>query len=158
MEKFQEYEREARQKLKNADFLVTMTYPMVKENKLLIAAAENLADALNLSVLSALAYERLNRRIPPFHTDTESALNSFERDVAPRYKIDKNYIKLITDLNDLVKLHKESAMEFSRKDKLVIASGSYRIKELSQDLMKQNLEQAKRFIESMEIIVSSEKR
>ena len=156
MEKFQEYRQEARQKLKNADHLVTMAYPMVGDNKLLLVAVKNLAEALNLSVLSALAYERLQRRIPPFHDDKESALNSFERDVAPRYKIDTNYIKLITDLNELVRLHKDSAVEFSRKDKFVIASETYRLMELSQGLLKDNLERARRFIESMEIIVSKD--
>lgn len=154
MERFEEYRQAARHRVKNADYLVTKTYPMVKDNKLLLAAAENLADALNLSVLSALSYERLSRKIPPFRKDPESALNSFKRDVVPRLKIDKNYIKLIEDLNSLVMLHKKSAVEFSRKDKYLIASDNYQLTELSESLMKQKLDKARRFIEEMEILVS----
>lgn len=193
MEKFQEYRQKARQHLKNADYLVTMTYPMVGDSKLLLAAAENLADALNLSILSVLAYEQLYRRIPPFQEDPESALNTFTRDVVPRYRMemsetargahqgaskqgkaavlgqaqnptrgyspevfDKNYIKLVTDLNELVKLHRDSSVEFTRKDRFVIASGTYKLMEISPGYIKDNLERAKRFMEIMEIIVSKD--
>jgi len=156
MEKFQELRGEARQKLKNADYLVTMTYPQIKDNKLLLAAAENLSQALNTSVLSVLYYERLFKRIPAFHEDPESALDSFVKTVMPRYPIDKNYIKLIAELNSLVKLHKESPVEFSRNDKFVIASESYRLMEISPGIMRDYLEKSKRFIQDIEIIVSKD--
>jgi hypothetical protein len=158
MEKFREYQQQARQHLKNADHLVSISYPMVRDNKLLLAAAENLAEALNLYVLTVLAYERLARRIPPFHEERESAFNSFMRDVVPQHKIDKNYIKLITDFNELVRFHKDSAVEFNRKDKFVMASGSYKLMELSEGLLKDNLERARRFMELIESIVSKEIR
>ncbi len=156
MERFQEYRQQARQHLKNADHLVTMTYPMVRDNKLLLPAAENLTDALNLSVLSVLSYELLHGRIKPFSEEQESSFRTFSTDVANRYRIDKNYIKLITDLNELVRLHKKSAVEFSRKDKFVIASETYKMIELSEASLKDDLGRARRFIESMEIIVSKD--
>jgi hypothetical protein len=155
MENYQEYQQQARQKLKNADHLVSISYPMVRDNKLLLAAAENLAESLNLYVLTVLAYERLKKSIPPFHDDQESALSSFERDIVPKYKIDIKYIKLITDFNELVRFHKDSAVEFNRKDKFVMASGNYKLMELSEGLLKDNLERARRFMELIETIVSN---
>ena len=157
MEKYQEYMQQARQHLKNADHLVSVSFPMVRDSKLLLAAAENLAESLNLYVLTILAYERLKRRIPPFHEDKESAFNSFTRDVVPTYKIDIKYIKLITDFNELVRFHKDSAVEFNRKDKFVMASESYKLMELSEGLLKDNIARARRFMEIIETIVSSAK-
>jgi hypothetical protein len=43
MEEFQELKKEARERLKNADHLITMTYPLVKDNRLLLAAIDNLS-------------------------------------------------------------------------------------------------------------------
>lgn len=156
MENFQELRGEARARLKNADYLITMTYPLVKDNKLLIAAVENLAQALELSLSSVLHYERLNKRIPPFHEELDSKLNIFSENVLPRYKIDRNYIKLINELSGLVKAHRESPVEFVRKDKFVIASESYELRQLTPQGVREYVEKAKRFIQDMETIVSQD--
>jgi len=156
MEKFQELRGEARQRLKNADHLITMTYPMVKDNKLLIAAIENLYQAIELSISSVLNYERLFKRITPFHEEFQSKFNVFSQNVAPRYNIDRSYIKLIQDMSDLVRAHKQSPVEFARKDKFVIASESYELRQLTPQSVKDYVEKSKRFIQDMEIIVSQD--
>ena len=156
MEKFQELRGEARLRLKNADHLITMTYPLVKDNKLLIAAVENLAEALKLSLTSVLTYERNLKRIPPFHDELESKLNIFSQKLAPRYNIDKSYIKLIHELTGLVNAHRESPVEFVRKDIFVMASESYELRALTPQGVKEYVERAKRFIQDMETIVSQD--
>jgi hypothetical protein len=156
MEKFQELRGEARHKLKNADYLITMTYPMVKDSKLLIAAVENLAQALELSITSVLTYERAYKLIPPFQNELPSKLNIFSQNVCPKHNIDKSYLKLIQDISDIVKAHKESPVEFIRKDKLVIASERYELRQLTPGSVKDYLEKSKRFIQDMEIIVSKD--
>jgi hypothetical protein len=154
MEQFQELRGDARKRLKNADYLITMTYPRVKDNKLLIAAVDNLSQALDLSLSSVLSYERLFKRIPPYHDELASRLSSFAQNVAPRYGIDKNYIRLIQDLDILVKAHKQSQVEFARKGMFVIASDSYELKTLKPEDVKIYVERAKKFVQDNETIVS----
>ena len=156
MKKFQELRGEARLRLKNADHLITMTYPLVKDTKLLIAAVENLAAALELSLSSVLTYERSLRRIPPFHDELESKLNIFSQKLAPKYNIDKSYIKLIQDMDGLVRAHKLSPVEFVRKDKFVMASDSYELRALTPQGVKEYVEKARKFIQDMETIVSQD--
>ncbi len=193
MEKFQELRGEARHRLKNADHLITMTYQMVKDNKLLLAAVENLYQALELSITSVLSYERMFKRIPPFHDELPSKLNIFSQNIAPKYNIDmsetvrgarlgastqgkltvsehaqkhapgcspevfdKSYLKLIQDIGDIVKAHKLSPVEFTRSDKLVIASESYELRQLTPGLVKSYVEKSKKFVQDMEIIVSQD--
>ena len=156
MEKFQELRGEARLKLKNADHLITMTYQMVKDNKLLMAAVENLYQALELSITSVLSYERMFKRVQPFHNELSSKLNIFYQDIAPKRNIDKSYLKLIQDIGDIVQAHKLSSVEFTRKDRLVIASENYELRELTPELVKNYLEKSKKFIQDMEIIVSQD--
>jgi hypothetical protein len=156
MEKFQELRGEARLRLKNADHLITMTYPLVRDTKLLMAAVENLAKALELSLTSVLTYERNLKRIPPFHEQLDSKLNIFSQKVAPRYNIDRSYIKLIQDMDGLVRAHKKSPVEFVRKDKFIIASESYELRQLTLQGAKEYVERAKRFIQDMETIVSKD--
>ena len=154
MEEFQELKKEARERLKNADHLITMTYPLVKDNRLLLAAIDNLLQALELSLASILSYELKYQRVPPFQEDLPSRIRLFSEKVAPRYKIDKNYIKLITDLEEIIKFRKDSPVEFNRGDKYIIASPEFKLREITLPVTKDYLEKAKRFIESMEILVS----
>lgn len=158
MEKFQEARHKARKRLKIADHMITMTYPLVKDSKLLLAVLENLFLALANSMASVLYYERLFKRIPPFHDTFESKFNMFRAKVVPRYKIDTKYVSMINEIKDIIVLHKKSPVEFTRKDKFVIASEGYKLKTISVSQIRQFIENSKKFINEMEVIVSKDER
>lgn len=158
MEKFQEYRENARKKLKVADHMMTMTYPLVKDNRLLIAVMENLFLALTNSMTSVLYYERLFKRIPPFHENFDSKFNMFRAKVAPRYKINQEYITMLGEIKDIIIQHKKSPVEFSRKDMFVIASNSYKLKTISVEHMKKYIAMSKQFLDEMEKIVSKDEQ
>ena len=77
MEKFQELRDAANKKLQLADHILTMTYPIVKDPKLLLSVVENLFLAFSYGIGSVLHYERLFKRIPPFPDNFASKFELF---------------------------------------------------------------------------------
>ena len=158
MERFQEYREKARSKLKIADHMITMTYPLVQDTRLLISVMENLFLSLTNSMASVLYYERLFKRIPPFHDNFDSKYNMFRSKVVPRYKIDPSYVQMLNEIKDIIIQHKKSPVEFTRKDMFVIASNTYNLKTISVDQIKKYIAKSKLFLEEMEQIVSKDEQ
>jgi hypothetical protein len=145
MEEFRKLVLEANRKLRLADHMAYITYPMLKETKLLLTVLDNLDKSLKASLNAYLHYERLYKRISPYPDDLKTKLEIFERGPAKRYNL-QNYSKLIIEVNNILKKHKESPMAFVKKDKLVICNRDYRMKVLEIADAKNYLAKAKPFI------------
>jgi len=156
MEKFQELRDSAGKKLKIADYMLTMTYPLVKDPKLLLSVVENLFLAYSYSISSLLHYERLFKRIPNFQDDFSSKLDLFADRCLGKYGIDSENIRIITDLREIIVAHRKSPVEFSQKDSFVICDGNYTFTTVSPSIIKGYVEKAKLFIRKMSSIVSED--
>jgi len=156
MEKFQELRDSAGKKLQVADYMLTMTYPLVKDPKLLLSVVENLFLAYSHSISSLLHYERLFKRIPPFQEDFSSKLDMFADRCMGKYGIDSENIRIMRDLKEIIVAHKKSPVEFSRKDSFVICDGDYSFRTISPSIIKGYVEKAKLFIRMMSSIVSKD--
>jgi hypothetical protein len=154
MEKFQEYRELAIKKLKIADHILTVTFPLVKDTRLLLGVIENLFLSLTYSMSSILYYERLFKRIPPFHDNFESKFNMFKERCFKKYNLNPEFISLIKEIKELIILHKKSPVEFTRKDSFVICNGYYRIKTIKIDLIKRYKEKTNLFLEETKKITS----
>ena len=154
MEKFQELRDIAKKKLHLADHILTQTYPLIQDNKLLLAVVENIFLALTNAMGSILYYERLFKKIPPFHDNFDSKFNMFRSRVVDSYNIDKEHVRFIQDIKDIIVAHKKSPVEFTKKDKFVICSDDYNIKTITLEQMKGYVSKAKSFIQKTDSIVS----
>jgi hypothetical protein len=154
MEQFQESRQNAIRKLSVADHMLTMTYPLVQDPKLLLAVLENVFSAMENAMSSVLHYERLFKRIPAFQDSFESKLTVFKSRVQPKYKINEEYINLLYELREIIVEHKRSPVEFARKDKFVICSDNYKMKAISVPEIKKYIAKAKLFVQTAGFIVS----
>jgi len=145
MQEFRNLVLEAHRKLRLADHMAYITYPMLKETKLLLTILDNLDKSLKLSLNAYLYYERLYKRISIYPDDFKTKLDLFERGPAKRYNLE-NYSKLIIEIHNILKKHRESPVSFVKKDKLVICNGDYRMKILEISDAKNYLAKAKPFI------------
>jgi len=154
MDKIEELREKAKQRLKVADHILTMTYPLVKDTKLLMVVTENLFLALT-NIMSALLYfERKFKRIPPFSDNFEAKFKVFNDNLVPKYNIDKKYLLLMRELKEIILEHKRSPVEFVRKDRFVICSEDYRMKTITVDLLKKYIKESKEFITRIDRILS----
>ncbi|MFH1648940.1 MAG: hypothetical protein ABIA93_00115 [Candidatus Woesearchaeota archaeon] len=154
METFQTQWQEAKKKLKLADHMLTMTYPLVNDPKLLLNIAQNLADSMEFTISALLEYERLFKRVPPFKDEFNSKMVLFRTRVMPFYKIDVKYANAASEIRDVLKKHKASPMEFIRRDKVVIADEQYQLRLISPAEIKKFMQVAKDFLEVVRPVVA----
>ncbi len=154
MERFQQELSEGKRKLMTADHLVSITYPLVKDNRLLLTAADNLFGAAKSLMVSLLHYDEAFKRIPHFRDEYDSMLYWFRARCMPYYGLSKEYTAATDDLRALLDEHKASSVEFSRKDGLVICSDSYRIRKITVAGLKSYVGVLKRMLADVEGVVS----
>jgi hypothetical protein len=145
MQGFKNLVLEANKHLRLADHMTYVTYPMLKDTKILISILDNLKKSLNKALDAYLYYERLYKRISFSPKDFTTKIDVFQRSAAIRYNL-KQYPQLIKEINFIIKKHKESPVEFSKGDKLVICNGNYKMKILQIKDVKDYLSKAKPFI------------
>jgi hypothetical protein len=158
MEEFQVLRDKALQKIKVADHMIFMTYPMIKDPKLLLAIVENIFASLDYGVGALLHYERLFKRIPSFNDTYASRMEVFKNRMIPKHKLSHNYVNLIMDVKSILSEHKNSPVSFIRKDKFVICSPTYSIKTIDINLVKKYIFETKVFLSTINKIVSENER
>ncbi len=158
MEKFQALREEALKNLKNADHLLSVTYPLIGDSKILLNVADNIFLALTNAMGAILHHDRLFKYIPPFNDNFEGKFMAFKDKCSKRNKIDQSYIKLIEEVKEIVVLHKKSPVEFRRKDRFIICTSNYRIKAITMNMLKDYLKKTKEFISIMQLITRKNER
>jgi len=109
--------KKAKSYLQIADHMTYVTFPLIKENRLILKILEE----INLSIINlinaALEYEYIHKRIN-LHTE-ESKLSLFKK-ISQRYNIHPEQLQIVKEILATAEEHKKSPMEFVKKDKIVI--------------------------------------
>ena len=158
MEKFQVLRENAKKTVRMADHILTVTYPLLKDPKILVSAAKNIFSAAEQAMTSVLEHERLFKRIPSYQDNFESKFRVFKEKIVPRHNISPGNVKTIRELKDILSAHKESPVEFTRKEKYVICSDDYDMKTLSEKQLKNHLKNTKIFIEQASLLTTKNER
>jgi len=153
MEKFQLLLEESKKKLSIADHMLIMTYPVVNDPKLLLVVLENIFLSLTNSIGAILHHERLFKRVPPFQDNFDSKFEVL-KEIAEKHNL--KYLDMIKDIKDIILQHKKSPMEFTKSDRLIICSDTYKIKQISYETLKKYLFNAKFFINQATTIVKKD--
>ena len=156
MERYDGLRDVARKKIQIADHMLTMTYPFVKDPKILLAVLENVFLAMINSMGSILHFERTYKKIPPFQDTFVSKFNLFKQKCAPKFNIERHYLNTIQELREVIKEHRDSPIEFSRKDSFVICTNEYDLRTITLDSIKGYISSAKSFVELNSRIIDDE--
>lgn len=158
MEKFRELREQAKQSIKVADHMITMSYPMFKDPKILVSAVKSLSKAANSAISSILEYEKLFKRVPVYHDSLDVKINLFKQKIVPRYGLNKSHERLLKTLVDLSDAHKESAVEFPRKDKFVMCSDTYEMRTITINDLKSLIKDVKVLVDDVYRVTSKDDR
>jgi hypothetical protein len=158
MEKYAIARDNAVKHMKVADHILTMTYPLVQDPKLLKVVMKNTFLSLQNTVFMLLYYERLYKRIPPFTENLEAILPYLKKTLM-RYDISTEYVNFIHEIKEIMQKQTESDVEFIRKEKFVFASKNYDLNVITKKELKDYITKAKLFMhQSMGVIKENERR
>lgn len=121
MEQFQKHIDLAVKSLKLADHMTYVTFPLIQEHRLLIKIFDEIYKTIINSINAILHYECLYKRIRLYNNHQDN-LQTFLEKSAKNYDLSNEQIRKIKEIIDLNRKHKQSAMEFVKKDKIVILS------------------------------------
>ena len=153
MEKHEEAIAKSKKQFHLADHMLNVTYPLIKDTKLLLPIIENIFMSMGNAMVAVLYHDRMYKEIPSFGDSFESKFNAFKEHCVHRHGIDKSYIADMHDIKTIIIERKKSPVEFVRKDRFVICNEHYKIRTLSIDDIRSYLSKAKLFIEQMEHLV-----
>lgn len=106
--------------LQTADHLAYITFPLVKEKRLLLKILSELSNFTLNAINSVLQYEYYWKRIH-IYTEARANLQTF-KSLASRYEISQEQVIKMMEILSLNEKHKKSPFEFVRNDKIVIMS------------------------------------
>lgn len=141
-----------------AERLATVTYPLAKEPRVLFSVVENLFISVISAMDSIIYFDIQLGHIKKFPKTFETILSIFTKICLKQHKFTRSHIEIICDLRDIVQAHKESPIEFTRKDRFVICSDSYAMKIIGIAEITDFLAKAKVFIEDNNRIIEDNER
>lgn len=122
-----------------AEHLLEVTYPLVKDPKMLLSVLSNLEQSHENLLESVLSSD-----LKSADTSFLSKLKSFEDLLQPVVALKEGEIKTIKTVHDLVDQHKESAVVFSRKDSFIICEEDYKMKKIDPLLVGEQIHNTKK--------------
>jgi hypothetical protein len=135
----------AEKTLQTADHMIYVTFPLIKDKRLLLKVLQETKNAVTDCINSILQYEYIYKRIT-LYKDSKENFRTFTEKCAPRYNITREEISSILELFDIMEKHKKSPFEFVKDDKIVILSSSMQPKTLTIEKTKEFLITAKNIV------------
>jgi hypothetical protein len=152
MEKYQENINNAIKNINIADHMIYVTYPLVKEKKLLLSSIDRIYDALMSTINAILQYDYVWKRIK-LYQDPKDNFEVFLNKCAKHYGLNNDEIAGIFELISIVELHKKSPMEFLRREKIVILTDNLQTKTIDSNILKHYLTIVKSILNKTRIII-----
>ena len=141
--------------IKIADHMLYVTYPLIKDNKLIITMADNIVNGMISAMDAVLMYEKLYKRISDYPEDFKGKIILFKGSIANRYKIERDSIVAMEDLKSFLDERKIGSTEFTKNDKYMFFSQKQEVKSLGIDKIKQNLNISKELLRKVNGILAN---
>ena len=154
MEKHEVLMQKAKMILKEADHMISVTYPLLKDPKLIAAVIDKLNTSLNNTVDAILNYEYIYKRIKDVPDDFKEKLAVLKEQVLKTYHLDRSIITLLNEVKEIVEFRKVSPAEFRRKEQFVVCSSGYSTKTINIKKIKEYIQDTKKFVAKAEGILN----
>ena len=136
MEKFLENLQEAQKTIQIIDHMIYVTFPLIKDKKLLLKLLLETKSAITNCINSILQYEYLYKRIN-LYKDAKTNFRIFIKKCCPYYQITLKEIDSVIELFELVEKHEQSTVEFLKNEKVVILSENLKTETITIEKIKE---------------------
>ena len=141
-EKFDESIEKAKKALQTADHIAYITFPLVKDKRLLLKTVDELYNVMLNIVNAILQYEYLYKRIN-LYKDPQENFRIFREKCALRFSLTSDELGSIVNIFKLAMQHKQSPFEFMQREKVVIMSNNLHTETITLEQIKKYLTNAK---------------
>jgi hypothetical protein len=153
-EKYIENLDKAAKNLQTADHMLYMTYPLVKEKRLLLKILNEIY-LVTLNIINAiLQYEYIYKRIN-LYKESKINLQTFRNKCAARYSITGEQVEKVLEIFNLAEKHKKSPFEFVRNNKVVIMTNALKTDTITIEKMKEYILLSKDILRKADTIIRS---
>ena len=147
MEKFIENLEKAEKHFQTAGHLTYVTYPLIKDKKLLLKVLMEIKNSLASCMNSILQYEYIYNRVK-LSSEPKINFRTFLEKCCPRYGLGDLEVQKIIRVFELAEKHKKSPMEFVKDNKVVIMSENLHHETISLEKIKEFLELSKKLTQN----------
>jgi len=146
---------ESNKNVKTADHLIYITYPLLKDPKLIITITERLYHSLMNAVSALLYYDYAYKRIDFVPHSDNDKIRLFKDLSMKTYNINKEIVVIMNELKEFIEFRKKSPLEPLFKDTRTIFSSAYNTRTLSLTKMKDYVKEVKRFNKNINGIIKN---
>ncbi|MBI5871479.1 hypothetical protein HZB88_00130 [archaeon] len=146
---------EAKREHQRADHIVYMTYPLIKETKLLGYAIEGTYKAALKAVEALIRHEQEYKRLPAGRFDAELGIQAFREHCMQRYKFDRKLLNTLLELKMLSSMRAQSPIEFSKREQFIICTKEYQTRIIELQKVKQYLNDVRELMTNVEAITNA---
>lgn len=154
MEPFSDAFRQARDKVKIADYGLTKILQLSRDPNVVRSAIQNLHDAQVRGIDAVLLFERTYKRVPAYPVGhLETKLRLFSDYCVKRYKLSEDIVKDIRLVAEWVAMAKQKAPSITADSRLVFSDGGYQVSHLPLSAVKSMVVKTTSFIDAVEKVV-----
>ena len=157
MTKFLENLQEAQKIIQTVDHMVYVTFPLIKDKKILVKILKETKNAIADCINAILQYEYLYKRIE-LYKNAKTNFRTFIKKCCPYYKITSEETNSIIELFELAEKHEQSTIEFVREEKVVILSENLKTETITLEKIKEFLNLAKNILKKTLETIKVERR
>jgi hypothetical protein len=151
-ETYAESVEKAIKNIRIADHMLYVTYPVIKDKRLLLKALDQTYDSIICIINAVLQYDYLFKRIQ-IYKDAQANFQTFLEKCARRYNITPEESKEITNIIAVMNSHKKSPIEFQRKDRIIIMSDNLKTTSIDYENLKKYLTLAKSLVTKIRAVM-----
>ena len=149
MEQLDLLKSDAVKHMKVADHILTMTYPLVQDPKLLKLVMKNMYISIKKTMAALFIYEHPHRSPP----DKFDKLVKKIMPILDKHELSREYVSFLNNLKNTIHTQRKADVEFIRKNKFVFTNKDYKLNTITNKEMKEYLIKGKLFMRTiMEVI------
>ena len=142
------------QRYEMAFHVLKVSYPMLKDHKLLMGILLNLLQSTEYAVDAILEYEKQLKLVSAYPENFNGKIDFFRSKSTKRNNIPPTIVTTMMKMKELVDLQKESPIEFSRGNRYVLSKRDYQLHSISIVELEDFANQTKQLLSSMQEIIS----
>ncbi len=144
-ERFKQRLDNAVRSLQIADHMVYVTYPLLNEKRLILKIFNEIYQSIIGFIEAILEYDYLYKRINLYQNQKDN-LETFFTKSFKNYDITHEQLKKIKEIFEIYEKHKQSSMEFVRKERVIILGNNLKTEFLDILKIKEQLLLAKQIL------------